>query len=240
MSYVSNNFECMAGIVDCIARQFGVNCEVVLHDLTLPYDRTIVHIANGHVTGRKIGDSGTNIGLEVLRGTTADNADRYNYINHTKNGRILRSSSKYIKDKSGKIVASLCINFDITDLIVAGKSIQYLAYVGGGDETSEVFSGNVDELIDVLLHETIKRIGKSASEMSKEDKVEAIRYLDAKGVFLIKKSADKIAMFFGVSKFTLYNYLEEGRESVESSPTPAELAANVNEKVMDVKQGMFF
>lgn len=226
MSYVSSNFEVLSGVVDCIARQFGVNCEVVLHDLTLPYDRTIVYIANGHVTGRKIGDSGTNIGLEVLRGTTADNADRYNYINHAKNGRILRSSSKYIKDKGGKIIGSLCINFDITDLIVANKSIQYLAYVEGGDDTTEVFSGNVDELIDVLLHETIKRIGKSVPEMTKDDKVEAMRYLDEKGVFLIKKSADKVASFFGVSKFTLYNYLEEGRESAEElSPTAAGFAA---------------
>lgn len=215
MSFVSSNLEWLTGVVDVIAKQFGVNCEVVLHDLTLPYDRTIVYIANGHVTGRKIGDSGTNIGLEVLRGTQADNADRYNYINHTKNGRILRSSSKYFKNKSGKIVASICINFDITDLIVANKSINYLAYVEGGDETNEVFSGNVDELIDVLLHETIKRVGKSPGEMSKDDKVEAIHYLDEKGVFLIKKSADRVAQFFGVSKFTLYNYLEEGRDDVE-------------------------
>ncbi len=215
MSYVSDNFEVLAGIADCVARQFGANCEVVLHDLTLPYDRTIVHIANSHVTGRKIGDSGTNIGLQVLRGTTAENADRYNYINHAKNGRILRSSSKYFKDASGKIVGSLCINFDITDLIVAQKSIQYLAYVEGGDDTEEIFSGNVDELIDVLLHETIRRIGKSVPEMTKEDKVEALRYLDEKGVFLIKKSADTVAKFFGVSKFTLYNYLEEGREAEE-------------------------
>jgi predicted transcriptional regulator YheO len=211
MSYVSTNFELLSGMADCIAKQFGVNCEVVLHDMTLPYDRTIVYIANGHVTGRKIGDSGTNIGLQVLRGTTAENADRYNYINHAHNGRILRSSSKYFKDKSGKIVGSLCINFDITDLIVAQKSIQYLAYAGGGDETEEFFSGNVDELIDALLHETIRRLGKTILEMTKEDKVEAIRHLDEKGVFLIKKSADKVAKFFGVSKFTLYNYLEEVR-----------------------------
>lgn len=211
MSFVSNNFEWLAGIVDAIAKQFGVNCEVVLHDLTLPYDRTVVHIANGHVTGRKVGDSGTNMGLEVLRGGHAEDADRYNYINNTKNGRILRSSSKYFKNKAGKIVGSLCINFDITDLIVANKSVHYLAYVEGGDEVNEVFSGNVDELIDVLLHETVKRIGKSPSEMGKDDKVEAVHYLDRKGVFLIKKSADRVAAFFGVSKFTLYNYLEEGR-----------------------------
>ena len=88
MSYVSDHFEMLSGIIKCIAKEFGVNCEVVLHDLTLPYDRTIVAIENGFVTGRKVGDSGTNIGLEILRGTV-EGSDRYNYVNHTKNGHML-------------------------------------------------------------------------------------------------------------------------------------------------------
>lgn len=35
--------------------------------------------------------------FEVLRGTD-EGGDRYNYINHTKNGRVLRSFSKHIKN----------------------------------------------------------------------------------------------------------------------------------------------
>lgn len=211
MSYVSDNFELLSDVVICIARQFGAACEVVLHDLTLPYDRTIVAIENGHVTGRKIGDSGTNIGLEVLRGTSAKNADRYNYINYARNGKILRSSSKYIKDVEGKIIGSICINYDITDLVTAAKNIQYTAYLDGGDDTREIFTGNVDELLQVLMRDTITVIGKPVAEMTKDDKVEAVHYLDEKGAFLIKKSVEVVSQFLGISKFTLYNYLEEGR-----------------------------
>lgn len=210
MSYVSEHFSVLSGIAKCIAKQFGVNCEVVLHDLTLPYDHTIVYIENGHITGRKLGDSGTNIGLEVLRGTKSEgnNPDRYNYVNHTKTGKILRSSSKYIEDEQGNIVGSLCINFDITDLVTAGKNINYLAFLDGGDDTKEIFTGNVDELLDILELDAINHVGKQVADMNKDDKVSVVRYLDEKGAFLIKKSVDAVSGFLGISKFTLYNYLD--------------------------------
>ena len=38
MGFVKDNFEVLDSIARCISCQFGPNCEVVLHDLTLPYD----------------------------------------------------------------------------------------------------------------------------------------------------------------------------------------------------------
>ena len=94
MGYVSENFKMLCEICECIAGQFGSDCEVVLHDLTRSYDNTIVAIWNGHVTGRALGGGGTDAGLEILRGTSLPK-DEVGYINKTKNGRILRSTSKY-------------------------------------------------------------------------------------------------------------------------------------------------
>ena len=39
-----------------------------------------------------------------------------------------------------------------------------------------------------------------------------VRYLDEKGVFLIKKSAERVAEFLDISRFTVYNYLNEVKE----------------------------
>ena len=40
-----------------LAAQFGDNCEVVVHDLARNVaESSIVHIENGHITGRKVGD----------------------------------------------------------------------------------------------------------------------------------------------------------------------------------------
>ena len=100
-------------LLDMMENHFGKNNEIVLHDLTKDYNHTIIDIRNGHITGRSIGDCGSNLGLEVLRGTVV-NGDRYNYITHTKDGKVLRSSSMYFYEGK-KVIGSLCINTDITD-----------------------------------------------------------------------------------------------------------------------------
>ncbi|WP_203333677.1 helix-turn-helix transcriptional regulator [Planococcus beigongshangi] len=211
MENVKQERKFLKAVVKGIAAQFGENCEVVLHDLTRQYDSTIVAIENGHVTGRKVGDPGTNLGLEVLRGTV-EGGDKYNYITQTKTGKILRSTSIYINNEKNETIGSLCINFDITNLSMAEKTIQSLTSSNLTQEVKEDFATNVNELLDALLQETIEKVGKPVALMNKEDKIKGILYLDQRGAFLIKKAGDKITNFFDISKYTLYNYLEEGKK----------------------------
>lgn len=207
MSFVEDNFELLYGIGQCIAEQFGPNCEVVLHDLTRPYESTIVAIWNGHVTGREVGGGGTDAGLKILKGTSQPE-DTYNYINSTKSGQILRSSSKYIKDKEGNVVGSLCINFDITDLLKGQNALSYLTNYGSNHHNKEVFTSNIDELLDEMIYDAVSKTGKEVNQLTKEEKVEVVKYLDEKGAFLIKKSAERVADFLGITRFTIYNYLK--------------------------------
>ena len=51
--------------------------------------------------------------------------------------------------------------------------------------------------------------------MSKEEKKQVISQLDKKGALLITRSGLKICQVLGISKFTLYNYLEEIRKQQE-------------------------
>ncbi|MGO5097157.1 helix-turn-helix transcriptional regulator [Agathobaculum sp. LCP25S3_E8] len=221
ISFVVKNFKMLCEICECIAKQFGNDCEVVLHDLTRDYDNTIVGIWNGHVTGRKVGDGGTDAGLAILRGT-AQPEDQYCYINKTKEGRILRSSSKYFLDEKGNVVGSLCMNYDITALVAGQTAIMKLTGSDGSGNTGEaksnageVFTGNIDELLEILMKEAVENTGHALDELDKDDKVAVVRYLDNKGVFLIKKSAERVADFLGISRFTVYNYLNEAQEEAK-------------------------
>lgn len=196
-------------ILTLISNQFGSKCEIVLHDLTKDYNSTIVDIRNGHVTNRSIGGCGSNLGLEVLRGTVID-GDRFNYVTTIQNGRILRSSSIYIKDKEGIVIGSICINFDITETLqFEGYLRQFNHFEANSDE--EVFVADVNHLLQHLIQEGQNQVGKLASEMSKNEKISFIRYLDDKGAFLITKSGEQICELLGISKFTFYNYLEMAR-----------------------------
>ncbi|MFD1414304.1 helix-turn-helix transcriptional regulator [Oceanobacillus jeddahense] len=203
-------------IMKGLAAQFGENCEVVLHDLTLPYDKTIIAIENGHITGRGIGDPGTNLGLEVLRGEI-ESGDRFNYVTQTKEGKLLRSSSIYLENEDGEVVGSLCINFDISELMMAENVIKSLTSTNLANHVKEDFVNNVNDILDSLLQESQELIGKPVAFMEKEDKIKAIHYLDKKGAFLIKKAGEKIAKFFDISKYSLYNMLEQTKNKKNDS-----------------------
>ena len=191
----------LESVMKLIAAQFGPDCEVVLHDWSKEYESTIVAIENGHVSGRKVGDGGSNLGLEVMRGTT-DGSNQLNYITQTQDGRMLRSSSLYLTDENGKKVGALCINLDEQEV------------------SREFFTNDVNELLDYLIKEGTEQIGKAPEEMTKEEKKQVISYLDQKGAMLITKSGPKICRYLGISKFTLYNYLDEIHSEQEQKAKP--------------------
>lgn len=209
MKNIYEQWDLWQEFMDMLEKQFGNSCEIVLHDLTKDYNHTIVDIRNGHITGRKIGGCGSNLGLEVLSGNVK-NGNRFNYIIHTRDGKILRSSSMYIKDDEGQTIGSLCINLDITKSVKFEEFLKdYNQYeITNQGQQEEIFADNVEQLLEYLIAEGEKMAGKAAASMNREEKLKFIDFLDQKGAFLISKSGQKICGLLQISKFTLYNYLD--------------------------------
>jgi predicted transcriptional regulator YheO len=117
MKSIQEQWELLNKVMTLLERHLGPKCEVVLHDLTGDYGSSIVDIRNGYITNRKTGDSGSNLGLEVLRGTVQD-GDQFNYITYTRDNKVLRSSSIYIPGDEGKVIGAICLNLDITQSLL--------------------------------------------------------------------------------------------------------------------------
>lgn len=204
--------EVLSRIAKAVATQFGANCEVVVHDLTgEDMEQTIAYIENGHVTKREMGAGPSMVVLEAMKEHGRDIPDHLNYLTKTQDGRILRSSTVYIKNEKGKPEAIFSINYDMTDLLMAESVISSLAQ-NGSSADAERIPTNVNELLDDLLEQSVKLVGKPVAMMNKDDKVKAIAFLNDAGALLITKSGDKIANYFGISKYTLYSYLDNGKE----------------------------
>ena len=89
----------------------GPDYEVALHDLT-DKNRSIIAIANGHISGREIGAPLTNVALSILMDKSYETQDyRLHYSGVSVTGNVLRSSTMFIKE-DGKLIGMLCINFD--------------------------------------------------------------------------------------------------------------------------------
>ena len=196
-----------------ISRQFGPNCEVVVHDLdSNDPNSSIVAMENGHVTGRKVGDGPSHVVLEALRSGRENLTDHLSYLTRTKDGKILKSSTIYVRDDDGEAIGIFAINYDITLMLAMEENLKQFTATDQDQREPERISRNVGDLLDELIEQSVKIVGKPVALMTKEDKVKAIQFLNETGAFLITKSGDKVCKFFGISKYTLYSYIDEAKE----------------------------
>lgn len=196
-----------------LAIQFGSSCEIAIHDLeTKDLEKSIVYIENGHVSNRQTGDGPSGIVLETLQSDPSTIHDKLSYLTKTEDGRILKSSTFYIRDDDGSISYIFSLNYDITAFTAASTAIQSLIATKDnlpdltGDSPRQI-THNVNELLDLLIEQAVAKVGKPVAMMNKDDKVAVVQYLDHAGAFLITKSGDKVSSYLGISKFTLYSYM---------------------------------
>ena len=191
-----------------VAAQFGSDCEVVLHDLSVDPDHSIAAIYNGHVTGRKVGDGASTVVMEQLQDPDAAPEDHCGYLTRTPGGKILKSSTLYIRDELGKIEAILSMNYDISKLLMTRDALQELVTVREPSQKEPEKIVKINDLLDDLIQQSVALVGKPVALMGKDDKVRAIHFLNKHGAFLVTRSGDKIAKHFGISKYTLYAYID--------------------------------
>ena len=204
-------------LAKALAAQFGPNCEVVIHDLkSNDPDSSIVAIENGHVSGRKVGDGPSHVVLEALNGGGIPE-DRLSYLTKTADGKTLKSTTVYIRDEDKAPIGIFSINYDITLMLAMEENLRQFTATAPDpvENIPEPITQNVSDLLDELIEQSVRRVGKPVDLMTKEEKVEAIKFLSDTGAFLITKSGNRVCKYFGISKYTLYSYIEEAKNGSE-------------------------
>ncbi len=210
----TSQLQMLKQIAAALAAQFGPNCEVVVHDLSTDSEEpAIVHIENGHVTGRKVGDGPSRVVMDQILSGAEDPKDHLAYLTRTPGGKVLKSSTMYIRDRRGKVTAILSVNYDISALLMVNAAVEGLVQTAEPSrEEQNITVLNVNDMLDDLIEQSVALVGKPVAIMNKADKVRAIQFLNDHGAFLITKSGDKVAKYFGISKYTLYSYIDTKQE----------------------------
>lgn len=200
----------LAPIVPVLAEALQPRTELVLHDLTrMP--NTIAAIGRP-ITGRGIGGPPTDLGVRTFRSGSSEHLIGYRT---EVDGLSLRSSSIFFRADSGKGVACLCINSDIDALRRAHEILgSMIRFEGSMDDSlppthTESFPHTVDQLGQGILQDAIAAIGVPVELMKKQHKMDVVRELADRGFFTLREAADIAARTLLVSRFTIYNYLNE-------------------------------
>lgn len=206
--------EALFPIASGIAETFGKNAEVVVHDLGKP-ENSLIFMA-GNITGRKLGAPLTNLVLEAIKKSGDNASNLIGYQSTTKDGKMLKCSTIFVRDDQGKIIGCFCINLDITDFLTCQKILEYHTRTDNLEEnnTQEEFYNDVNDAMGGIVQSVLNNYPIPVKLMEKEDKLQIVKRLDEKGVFLVKGAIDHVATILGVSRYTIYNYLDETRSAM--------------------------
>lgn len=203
----TNILESYFRVADCIVGMFGKDCEVAVHDLTNPRN-SVVYVANGTVTGRKVGQSFDHLVRLVLFDKNFKNDYLCNYKFETESGKKIISSSVLIREKD-EVIGMLCINCDATVRKSVPNICGLVEEPKEHDSEEKEIAGDVMAIIDELIISIIGDV--DAKNLNRRQCVELIQFMDEKGIFLVKGAIDKVAGLMGVSKVTIYSYLDEAK-----------------------------
>ena len=154
----------------------------------------------GNITGRKLGAPLTNLVLEAIKKSGDNASNLIGYQSTTKDGKMLKCSTIFVRDDQGKIIGCFCINLDITDFLTCQKILEYHTKTDNLEEnnTQEEFYNDVNDAMGGIVQSVLNNYPIPVKLMEKEDKLQIVKRLDEKGVFLVKGAIDHVATILGV------------------------------------------
>ncbi|MDO4295434.1 MAG: PAS domain-containing protein [bacterium] len=202
-------------LVDFLAEMLGEECEVVLQDCR---KRCIVAIANGHISGRKVGAPLTNYGLNVIAEGKWKTKDwDINYQGKTANGKQLVCSTFFIKEKN-ELVGMLCFNRDPSMFVKLSEEILRMGKVAwplealpdSSSRAIESFVGSVPEMIYEAAKEVFGALHYvKLDHLNQEERLRLLENLENKGAFQLKGAVSETAQHLGCSEASMYRYLSK-------------------------------
>ena len=206
-------------IADFLGEVLGSNTEIIIHDL-INYDHSIVHIINGHISNRKIGDSITDLVLEFMITESKGNKQFIcNYSSKTVGDKLLYSSTYFIRDEKNNIVGALCLNSDYYEV---KKSLSFLTsllpnYVDDKvlalSNIKENLNSNPQEVTGNKIDEILSQFDVEASRMTIEEKTDVITALSDCGIFNIRGSVQEVANKLQMSEPSVYRYIKKTKKN---------------------------
>jgi predicted transcriptional regulator YheO len=206
-------FQNLENIATVLVETFGRNCEVAIHNFEkLPHSLVFI---KGEITKRKPGAPVTDLVIKTLRKEGDKAKNICNYKNTIKAGRIIKSSTVFIRDTKSKIIGAFCVNIDITDYLNSINLIENLIQTRDFQnlEIKETFASSLNETIESLIDDVVKKVGKQPAVMTKDEKLELVSVLEMNEAFSVKGTVDVVAILLGISKYTVYNYIKTVRSN---------------------------
>jgi predicted transcriptional regulator YheO len=205
-AYADIALEAMRPLVRMVAISIGRNCEVVLHDLRTP-NASVIEIA-GNLSERNVGAPVNEISRWLLA-QGKDVEEKANKLIRTARGRTLKSSAMLLRGPDGKAFGVFCINTDVTELISVSRIIADMASSGGLVPEPTELLDDIAYVVQTVIATEETKTGVRLNIGARADRLRIFQALRSRGVFTLKRAVPRLAEHFGLSRATIYSYLNE-------------------------------
>ena len=86
-----------------------------------------------------------------------------------------------------------------------------------GEIIGGVRVGSLTSALDRLVSHVEEELGGKLIDLPRAEKQAAVRILDERGAFLLRKAIEDVAEMMGVSRITIYNYLNAIRRDQDAT-----------------------
>jgi len=193
-------------VVDALAALFGEGCEVVLH--------SVVHIANGHITGRQVGAPATDFALSRLQQQAGSCWS--SYFARSPDGKLMKCASITLHNAARRPVGMLCINLNLDAPLssLLGALSLPVSESGAAPLFQESFAPSLDELVAQVMSQVAAEPDLSPARRNRQ----IITALYDKGIFTIKEAINLVAERLGVSRHTVYLHIRNHKARLADVP----------------------
>lgn len=220
-------------LMNFMSKSIGPDYEISLID-TRDGKNKIIAMEYGNISGRHVGEEIPQIVKKAIEDKEYEKtdyiADRTSY---SKSGKALRTSMFFIKDEKNKLEGIMCINFDDTRYQEIGKNIMYLCHpdrytdqrMVNHNSPEEFFmeketvetkeqgeSMTIEETIESIVDSEINDLSIPVERLTQDEKVQIVKSLDNKGVFMMKGSVGIFSKKLDISQASVYRYINLARE----------------------------
>ena len=207
---IPSHLETYIPLIQVVGKTLGVG-EVLLYDWT--QQPPVIIAKEGGITGRKPGTPATQLMREMVTEMQAAGENmRINYESATKSGKPLKSSTVLIFNETGDLQGALSINVDMSAINMLQHFVDQFSGIERIEDYDEM-PQNTQEFLNVMIRKSIESVGKPVCYFDKKDNLEVVHFLNQNNIFSIKGSTDTLAGELNVSRYTIYNYIEEVKNS---------------------------
>ena len=172
------DFDFLIRFLEGLQKFLGEDSEILIHDYRKGYDHTIVYALNADLSGRHVGGSPKGGMITQFGKSIEPLKDSIQTFSNGPKDRFFKSFTTLIPDENGKIIGSVCVNLDVSQLLIAQNALQAFIQHPATDihtppatDMDALATKNVDDILQYYMNQAEALVGKPMSLMNKEEKI---------------------------------------------------------------------